>query len=448
MGKKQLGQVRVDPDKLEEAADSISRNREAMEKIIRELLQVTFELQMSWEGMAHQRFFDEFFSKKRSMDDLVKHLKHTELELKKAAKTFREVDEKAYGDFNLLDKLSDAYLRGSARAAGDTIFDPLKKAGNQVTDFFGHLVDDPMDTLEDAKYGLRDFAESSIDEKKEEVKDKYEFIKALWNDPSGTLKSEWDEEVQEMYAIRNVLSDWYVKNVEYGDAESITESIAYGVTSFAFLAVGTKGAGALSNGVRWGRDLSRMSSYHMGNRWAPAYGGESYFSGLGIKAKDTHSSIVGNNLGKGNISRQHDYVAHNSYYSAKEFRTKLNNAQYSEHGHKHIKAKTKEQTKLFSETGRKQAQYLPSVDNGMLEKEALQKGLIYKDKDKGAIYFFYQSAETIGYDLGKEATWIRAELNDSWIYHGHPMNDDRVKEYLKSALTREEFFNTHFGSEK
>ena len=171
-----MGQVRVDPDKLEEAADSISRNRESMEKVIQELLQVTFELQISWEGMARKQFFDEFFSKKKSMDDLVKHLKHTELELKKSAKTFREADEKAFDDFNQMDKLWDAFQRGSGRAAEDTIFDPLKKAWNQTSDFFGHLVDDPKGTFEDAKYGLRDFVESSIDEKKEEFKDTYEFI--------------------------------------------------------------------------------------------------------------------------------------------------------------------------------------------------------------------------------------------------------------------------------
>ncbi|SFC77226.1 WXG100 family type VII secretion target [Bacillus sp. 491mf] len=207
-----MGQVRVDPDKLEEAADSISRNRETMEKIIRELLQVTFELQISWEGMAHKRFFDEFFSKKKSMDDLVKHLHRTELELKKAAKTFHEADEKAFGDFNQMGKLWDAFQRGGTRAAEDTIFDPLKKAWNQTSDFFGHLVDDT----------------------KEEVKDTYQFVKNLWNDPIGTLKHEWDEEVQEMYAIRNVLSDWYIKNIEYVDAESITESVAYGATNLAF----------------------------------------------------------------------------------------------------------------------------------------------------------------------------------------------------------------------
>ncbi|MEC2466526.1 WXG100 family type VII secretion target, partial [Bacillus cereus] len=246
-----MGQVRVDPDKLESAANSMSRNRESMESVIRELLQVTFELQMSWEGMAYQRFFDEFFSKKRSMDDLVKHLHHTELELKKAAKTFREADEKAFGGFNQMGKLWDAFQRGSGKAAGDTIFDPLKKGWNKTKTsyFFGNLVDNPMNALEDAKYGLTDFVESSIDDTKEEFRDKYEFMKDMWNNPIGTLKHELDEEVQEMYAIRNVLSDWNVENIKYGDAESITESEAYGATNLAFFGLVTRGASAVGNGA-------------------------------------------------------------------------------------------------------------------------------------------------------------------------------------------------------
>ncbi|AMR06297.1 WXG100 family type VII secretion target [Bacillus thuringiensis] len=266
-----MGQVRVDPDKLEAAANSMSRNRESMESVIRELLQVTFELQMSWEGMAYQRFFDEFFSKKRSMDDLVKHLHHTELELKKAAKTFREADEKAFGDFNQMGKLWDAFQRGSGKAAGDTIFDPLKKGWNKTSDFFGNLVDDPMDALEDAKYGLTDFVESSIDDMKEEFRDKYEFMKDMWNNPIGTLKHELDEEVQEMYAIRNVLSDWYVENIKYGDAESITESVAYGANNLAFFGLVTRGAGAVGNSARWRKNLSSMSKFQLENRLEPAF---------------------------------------------------------------------------------------------------------------------------------------------------------------------------------
>lgn len=284
-----MGQVRVDPDKLEAAANSMSGNREAMERIIRELLQVTFELQMSWEGMAYQRFFDEFFSKKRSMDDLVKHLQHTELEVKKAARTFREMDEKAYGDFNQMDKLWDAFQRGSGRAAGDTLFEPLKKVGNQALDFFGHLIDDPKGTFEDAKYGLTDFVESSIDDTKEEFRDKYEFMKDMWNNPIGTLKHELDEKVQEMYAIRNVLSDWYVENIEYGDAESITESVAYGATNLAFFGLVTRGAGAVGNGVKWGRSLPSMSELQLGSRLEPAlaYGKMNYKVDT-IKPVDTY----------------------------------------------------------------------------------------------------------------------------------------------------------------
>nr|WP_257130344.1 bacteriophage abortive infection AbiH family protein [Bacillus cereus] len=77
-----------------------------------------------------------------------------------------------------------------------------------------------MDALEDVKYGLTDFVESSIDDTKEEFRDKYEFIKDMWNNPIRTLKHELDEKVKEMYAIRNVLSDWFVENIEYGDADN------------------------------------------------------------------------------------------------------------------------------------------------------------------------------------------------------------------------------------
>ncbi|HDR8155190.1 TPA: WXG100 family type VII secretion target [Bacillus cereus] len=284
-----MGQVRVDPEKLEEAANSISRNREDMERVIRELLQVTFELQMSWEGLAYQRFYDEFFSKKKSMDDLIKHLQHTELEVKKTAKTFREADEKAFGEFNQMGKLWDAFQRGSGKAAGDTLIDPLKKAGNQVLDFFEHLVDDPIDALEEAKYGLTDFVESYINDKKEKAKDTYEFIGDLRNDPIRTLKHKWNEKSQELYAIRNVLSDWYVKNIEYGDAESITESIAYGATNLAFFGLITRGAGTVGNGARWGKNLSSMPKFHLENRLEPAlaYGKIGYKVDT-IKPSDTY----------------------------------------------------------------------------------------------------------------------------------------------------------------
>ncbi|MEH7663491.1 T7SS effector LXG polymorphic toxin, partial [Bacillus velezensis] len=77
-----------------------------------------------------------------------------------------------------------------------------------------------------------------------------------------------------------------------------------------------------------------------------------------------------------NISKNHDKVAHDGYYGRKEFRTMLNNASFTPHGHKHVKAKTPEEAKRFSMTGKKSAQYLPNVNNKALEKEALLKGHI------------------------------------------------------------------------
>ncbi|MEG7334781.1 ribonuclease YeeF family protein [Bacillus sp. 0102A] len=139
-----------------------------------------------------------------------------------------------------------------------------------------------------------------------------------------------------------------------------------------------------------------------------------------------------------NFSKIHDYVAHNNYYSSKEFRRKINEAEYFDHGKKHIKAKTDEQAKQFSETGRKQAQYLASVDNKTLEKLVLQQGKIV-DEGKGTIYFFHRFDQPVGYDLGKPCNWVRAELTSGGKYHGHPMNDERIKNYLNKMMSREEY---------
>ncbi|WP_242222713.1 WXG100 family type VII secretion target [Bacillus cereus group sp. BfR-BA-01380] len=283
--------VQVRPDTLEEIASSFARAKEDSEKRIQDLTLTIFNLQMQWFGTSQQRFYSDFFEAKKHMESYIKHLSFTELELRRIAKKFREADEKAYGEYNPVDKMWEAFQRGGARAAEDTIFDPLQKAWKQTSDFFGNLVDDPKGTLEDAKDRIMD----SIDDKKEEFKDKYEFSKDLLNDPIGTLKHEWAKEIQKMYDMRNALSDWYVRNIQYGDLESGTELVAYGVTSFAFLAVGTKGAGALSNGVRWGRDLSRMSSYEMRGGLSTVYGGNSYVRRFDTNspARDTFQFSIG-----------------------------------------------------------------------------------------------------------------------------------------------------------
>ncbi|QCT31436.1 ribonuclease YeeF family protein [Bacillus velezensis] len=130
-----------------------------------------------------------------------------------------------------------------------------------------------------------------------------------------------------------------------------------------------------------------------------------------------------------NISKNHDKVAHDGYYGRKEFRTMLNNASFTPHGHKHVKAKTLEEAKRFSMTGKKAAQYLPNVNNKALEKEALLKGHII-DNGNNNYYFIYDAGKTVGYDLGTPTSWIRAEFSGG-EYHGHPIAGSRLDKYLK-----------------
>ncbi|AZB41839.1 transposase [Bacillus sp. FJAT-42376] len=125
-----------------------------------------------------------------------------------------------------------------------------------------------------------------------------------------------------------------------------------------------------------------------------------------------------------------DIDPYGGYFERKDFRTKIYNAEYTPHGNKHIKAKTEEEAKRFSETGKKQAQYLPSVDNSIIEKEALLKGHVL-DKGNNNYYFFHDAGKVIGYDNGLPTSWVRAELTSGGSYHGHPIAGDRLDKYLK-----------------
>ncbi|MCE5173739.1 hypothetical protein LQV63_31455, partial [Paenibacillus profundus] len=116
-------------------------------------------------------------------------------------------------------------------------------------------------------------------------------------------------------------------------------------------------------------------------------------------------------------------------------RRTLHNAIPTEHGFKHVKAKTADEAELFSKTGKKHAQYLPGVNNKGLEKEALWKGEIV-DGDKGVIYFIYDTGRPIGFDLGTETSWIRAEITSGKVYHGHPISGNRLEEDLKKSKPR------------
>jgi len=153
-----------------------------------------------------------------------------------------------------------------------------------------------------------------------------------------------------------------------------------------------------------------------------------------IVKKDNHMfSDTGGNRGKGGgsgSSKGTSNDAYGGYYERKEFRSKIYTAEYTPHGYKHLKAKTPEEAKRFSETGDKNAQYLPNANNKAIEKEALSNGHII-DNGNNNYYFIYDTGKVIGYDNGLPTQWIRAELTNGNIYHGHPIAGSRLDKYLR-----------------
>lgn len=80
-----------------------------------------FNLQMQWIGTSQQRFYSDFFEAKKHMESYIKHLNFTELELRKIARKFREADEKAYGNYDVLEEIWTGVQRGAGKAVEDTV---------------------------------------------------------------------------------------------------------------------------------------------------------------------------------------------------------------------------------------------------------------------------------------------------------------------------------------
>ena len=126
--------------------------------------------------------------------------------------------------------------------------------------------------------------------------------------------------------------------------------------------------------------------------------------------------------------RRRDDIAHDGYYTRKNLRKLVQEGTVSHHDNKHLKARTEEQARQLSH---KQAQYLPGINNGALEKEALLKGEHLIRRDGDGFWNFYRFDDYVGYDKGIKTRWIRAEYSSRTI-HGHPMNLKRLSKYVKN----------------
>lgn len=128
------------------------------------------------------------------------------------------------------------------------------------------------------------------------------------------------------------------------------------------------------------------------------------------------------------VRKGHSYPQGTTDYAArKAYRSAVAEAEYTVHGHKHLKASTEAEAMAFSRGGGA-AQYLPEVSNSGLEKIALQKG--YVVERGGGYYAYIQFDRTIGYNNGNATTWIRAELSGD-AYHGHPVLESDLPQAVR-----------------
>lgn len=134
---------------------------------------------------------------------------------------------------------------------------------------------------------------------------------------------------------------------------------------------------------------------------------------------------------KATPAARRDQLVHGGWNVRKQVRRKINDAKFSDHGKKHLKARTEGQAKQFSN---KAAQYMPGVNNAKLERKALLKGL-WIQRPNGAMWSIFKFDQPVGYDGGKPTNWIRAEIS-SGTFHGHPMSDQRVQKYIKPKTVK------------
>ena len=95
---------------------------------------------------------------------------------------------------------------------------------------------------------------------------------------------------------------------------------------------------------------------------------------------------------------------------------------------KQSRARVEKQAKELSH---REPEYLPGINNGALEKEALLNDEHLLRRKGGGFWNFYRFDDYVGYDKGIKTRWIRAEYMSETI-HGHPMNLKRLSKYVKN----------------
>lgn len=131
-----------------------------------------------------------------------------------------------------------------------------------------------------------------------------------------------------------------------------------------------------------------------------------------------------------------DQVAHGGYFGRKLWRKRVHDAVSVPHDRKHLKARTAEEAKTLSESGKKFAQFIPGAHSASLERTALMQGSIVRGEPsdpQSTMHVLYRSESIVGYDRGKPTRWIRAELTPPGEMHSHPRGIDLIRRDIPGA---------------
>jgi len=91
---------------------------------------------------------------------------------------------------------------------------------------------------------------------------------------------------------------------------------------------------------------------------------------------------------------------------------------------KHTKARNVSEARTMSQRGA--AQFMPGLIRERIEARALRElPGVYKSHS-GAVYKYVKFDKSVGFDSGRETSWMRVEVSASGEFHGHPMIPPRL----------------------
>jgi hypothetical protein len=100
---------------------------------------------------------------------------------------------------------------------------------------------------------------------------------------------------------------------------------------------------------------------------------------------------------------------------------------------KHTRARTPEEARQLSASG--DAQYMPGLIRERVERRALRTDTpgVYRE-ERGTMYKYVEFDTPVGYDSGQITRFMRVELGANGEFHGHPMNEARIRRVCPECL--------------